>query len=54
MYGTPSSDAAAANFSAIIVACASLSITHGPAMRNSGASAPKRILPIENFPFTAI
>jgi hypothetical protein len=54
MYGTPSSLATAPNFSAIINACASLSITQGPAIRNSGAPTPNLIFPIENVCDAAI
>jgi hypothetical protein len=35
--------------SAINMACASLSITHGPAIRNSGAFAPNAIFPMEKL-----
>src|SRR6266850_4138834 len=42
MYGTPASPAILASFSAIIRACVSLSITHGPAIRNSGFPPPRR------------
>src|SRR5580693_2075230 len=45
MYGTPASAAIFAILSAIIHACASLSITHGPAIRNSGFPAPRRNVP---------
>src|ERR1700722_10408953 len=39
----------APNRSAMAVACASLSITQGPAIRNKGAVPPKRILPISKL-----
>jgi len=42
MYGTPASAAIFATFSAIIRACVSLSITHGPAIKNSGFPPPRR------------
>src|SRR6516225_7275504 len=45
MYGRPTSAAIFATFSAITQACNSLSITHGPAIRNSGFPAPRRSLP---------
>src|SRR5208282_5795595 len=42
MYGTPASDAIFATRSAIVRACASDSMTHGPAIRNSGLPPPSR------------
>src|ERR1700674_2728430 len=45
IYGTPTSAAIFAIFSAIMRACASLSITQGPAIRNSGFPPPSRKLP---------
>src|SRR5215469_13669943 len=45
MYGTPASAAAFATRSAIICACAADSITHGPAIKNSGAVPPSRNSP---------
>jgi len=45
MYGTPASAAIFATFSAIIRACFSLSITHGPAIRNRGFPPPRRNAP---------
>src|SRR5215470_7896499 len=42
MYGTPASAAIRDTFSAIIRACASDSITHGPAIKNRGQPAPRR------------
>src|SRR5216684_5388006 len=42
MYGTPASAAILATFSAIVRACTSLSITHGPAIRNRGLLPPRR------------
>ena len=40
--------------SAIIMAWASLSITHGPAIRNNGAVCPNRIFPIEKLRMGAV
>src|ERR1700687_3164092 len=45
IYGTPTSAAIFAIFSAIIRACASLSITQGPAIRNNGFPPPRRSEP---------
>src|SRR6516225_2896823 len=42
MYGTPASAAIFATRSAIERACASDSITHGPAIKNSGLAPPRR------------
>src|SRR5579885_3194081 len=47
IYGTPASAAARAAHSAIFIACASDSITHGPAIRNSGWPAPSRTSPTQ-------
>src|SRR5271154_4817969 len=49
MNGTPRSDVISIRRSAIIAAWASLSITHGPAITNSGAPSPKPTLPMENL-----
>src|SRR5580693_398749 len=49
MYGMPSSEVISPRRSAMFMACASLSITQGPAIRNKGASPPKRIFPAEKF-----
>jgi len=46
MSGTPSAVAMTAIRSAIIVACASLSITQGPAIRKKADVPPTRKLPI--------
>src|SRR6266481_5664505 len=43
--GMPASPATRATCSAIFLACASLSITHGPAIRNSGFAPPRRSEP---------
>src|SRR5258707_1980038 len=40
--GMPASPAMRATCSAILRACASLSMTHGPAIRNSGFAPPRR------------
>src|SRR5260370_40592675 len=42
MEGTTASAAILATFSAIVRACASLSITHGPAIRKRGLPPPRR------------
>src|SRR6267154_304513 len=42
MYGTPVSAATLAIFSAMIRACTSLSMTHGPAIRKRGLPPPRR------------
>src|SRR5262249_38982410 len=46
-YGTPASIAIHEVFSAILRACASDSITHGPAIKKSGFSAPRQRGPKE-------
>src|SRR5215472_10890430 len=45
MYGTPASAATFATRSAIICACAADSMTHGPAIKKSGAAPPSRNSP---------
>src|SRR5260370_20979447 len=47
MYGTPASEATLAIFSAMIRACTSLSITHGPAIKKRGLPPPRRSEPRE-------
>src|SRR5262249_25226785 len=47
MYGISASAAMLATLSAIIRACPSPSITHGPAMRNNGLLPPRRSEPSE-------
>src|SRR3984885_2189767 len=54
MSGTLSSRQASARCSAMDVACASLSITHGPAIRNSGASPPSATFLTENVVISVI
>src|SRR6267143_5769232 len=54
MRGMARSLATAPNCSAMLIAWASLSITQGPAIKNSGAWLPKRIVPIENCLFSVI
>ena len=53
MYGTCSSEAMAPRLSAMRNACDSPSITQGPAIRNRGSFAPKRIEFTENVLFSA-
>ena len=47
--GTLTAPAISPRRSAMDMACASLSITHGPAIRNSGALAPNAIFPTEKL-----